>query len=1255
MRDRRTWHRKVSAELARHWEGLPPELQEMRPPAVCQVELALRLLETVAPGEPAGGAYALLGGYPFARGLGLDIGERHEIALAAARHLLWTLRRRRSWQEALDTYRRFPERLRGYEAPPNEPPLALTPAVAGERFAVYDAALSTLPPFARETLKLAPPGRSGFTDRRRLVSVTLPPTLRPERVPGHDLTAGRPGDGKPLTITRDDLIETARWMDAEEHDRQVDTPGHWEHRLSQLHFATRDTAGTGFTERRELRLDGLLHMAGMVGAGKSTLMILVAVWAARRPTPLRTTLVVGDVAEQLRISTLLSEIGIPAVPVLGASTRENHVQRLHRRLAAQGYDNLLDHDDRRFDDLSTVCVLDALRGTEAAQPLRYADAPCTSLHPERPEPDAEADAGPHGTLPAWLRVGGGRTDAPQAAGPEPEGSAGGAQADLPAAGLGSGDGTGGVSAGSPLPGHRPDPRDRNPGSGRYAGPAYGCPLWSACPRHGTARDQVTALVWIANPASLVQSAVPWHLNDERLRQLELACTLSDIVVVDEADAVQMRLDQIFAPSATLVQPGPDSWLDQLHTHKIEELSRRARLPLTDIEIDRWNASLTVVSTATDRLFRTLISDGDLREWADIDYFSPWTLQEKLLADWFQEHRGPVADRIPDERDVFEALENDEPGPDVPTAVTDPRREELRALFDGFRDDPLGGHGPYGNATDDMIDLARDLLHTLSANETRARTRALLETLLAGTPAPAHDPVWMEATCRRLEFMLVLSALHHRLDRLTFLWPQVEAALRLDVTGNELTRRPPLDYAPLIPESPMGNVLGFQFLPDERERDEDGRHSGTLRFFRCAGVGRELLLGLHRLGADPATGRPGPHVVLMSGTSWAGTSTRAHVLAPVGAVLKPAERALRAIARSRFATRFLYDDEGRPMKLSGTDPKVRPAAARALAAKLGGPGRGGTASPLEQELALIEDGARRRAILLVGSYKEAAIAAEVLQDMERWHGRVRVLAADDADLEYSLLGSAGDRSVAVGTIRRGDLAMFAEDPSAEILVAPLMAVERGHNILNAQRNAAFGAALFLARPHPRPDDLSLAVFAINDWATRFARDEARDGDLGAPGLGPEDSATFSELAAKAGDLDRAWLAFRHRAREEWRHLLSRRYVYSRLSEREKRSFAWDQLVTLWQVIGRLVRGGVPARVVFVDASFAPRLARALAPGVRAGTPPETDGLLAALRDVLAPYFSADADPACFADPADPALVRLLYQPLYDALCTITHRT
>ncbi|MET8980498.1 hypothetical protein ABZX85_33310 [Streptomyces sp. NPDC004539] len=1198
MRDRDSWHKPVTGELTRLWDEVPSELGRVKPSLLCQVELALVVMERIAPDEPAAGAYTLFGGYEFARARGHVTTSEQEVTLTASRHLLWHLRRRRTWQLALETYQALPDRFRAFDIPsPGVPARRREPSVASDRFAVYDAALTALPPIARKPLPLAPAGRATFVGHRRPTSVTLPEWLQPQPSPGHEPEAGRPGTGVPLTVSRAHLVETARWMDATERENEVQHPGHWEDRLAELHILPRDPDGLGFSAEGDLRLDGLLHLAGMVGAGKSTLMTLLAVWGARQSPQLRTTLVVGDVAEQLRLTSLFRGLGLAATPVLGLTTRETHVQRLHRRDASRGKPNLLDHDDLGFDHLSTVCVVDALRGTEAGEPLRFADAPCTSLHPEK---KTKQDEGQDNALPEPYKPGRRRSGAVDTSTPDIKGT------------------------------------------------PHGCPAWYVCPRHRGARELVDSVIWVANPSSLVQSAVPRHLGDERLRHLELACLRSDIVVVDEADSVQMRLDEIFAPSATLVRPDLDSWLDQVQTHRVEEISRQGRLPLTDKEIERWSTSLNVVHASVDRLYERLISELDLREWVDIEYFSPWTLQEKLMRSWFEDPASDAPDGVADESELYEAYEDDAPAPESPGPDQNSRRADLTDRFDDFRDDPLGGHGPYGNVTDDLVRLTQDLLNTLSPTATRERVLAVLRLLLSDTPVAgqAEDPKWLDETAQRLEFMLLLSALDQRLEQLVYLWPQVEAALRLDSTGNEFSRRPPLDYAPLIPEAPMGNVLGFQYLPDEQERNADGQHSGTLRFFRCAGVGRELLLALPEIGADPGRGRRGPHVILMSGTSWAGTSTRAHLVAPVGAVLTPSHRSLEAVSRSEFATRFLYDDEGRPLSLSGTKPKARPAACKAMVKRLGQKGLGGAPSPLEEELAKVTDPRRRRAILLVGSYKEAALAADTLHEMARWHGRVRVLASDDTDLDQAVLGSEPSRTEEerATALHRGDLATFAQDPEAEILVAPLMAVERGHNILNSQRNAAFGTALFLARPHPRPDDLTLSVFAINNWATRFIRDE--------PGLA---QGSFSKLAMTAQALDDAGLALRHLARGEWRRLLSRRYIYSRLSSTEKKSFAWDQLVTIWQVIGRLVRGGVPARVVFVDARFAPRTAELLAPGAGPAPLPDEDGLLTGLRDVLAPYFADGAPPADCPDPADPVVARLLYAPLFKALRAITHHT
>lgn len=1227
MRDQKAWYKPITEEIRHIWANQP---MPMRIGVFCQVELGLRLLERMDPSAAPKDVWPLLGGYPFARARGLAVSETDEEMVNAARHLLWPLRRRHAWVQALENYQEIEERLRGYRTVTgNAPAHWIEPAIGAQRLDVYDSALSERPDFARKRISLAKPGQQyRFLDRQTYTSVTFPTELPPVPFPGHPIERAPDTPDETLEIPLAELAETAEWMEEREHEAELDS-GHWADRLSELRLDERTADGNGFTSTHVLRLDRLLHMVGMVGAGKSTLMVLVAVWAARQGR--RTTLVVGDVAEQLRLTTLLCRLFDPyweglapvAAPVLGNTTRENHVQRLHRRLAAQGHGSLLTHhEETGFGQLSTVCVVDALRGAETRTPLRYVDAPCTSLYevkvPERTETDG---------LPG--RYPGGHPDEDSQSTPR-------------------------------AANHRRD-----------TGPSHGCPLWTRCPRHVGARDLVEALVWVANPASLLHATVPAHLNEERLRYLELACLRSDIVIVDEADRVQMQLDAAFAPSATLVTRGPESWLDRLHTHNISELSSQGRLPLSQQNVERWASSLEVVSTATNRLYAMLISDEDLLSWANIDYFNAWTLQEKLLNEWF-----PPAERATghddgpvDESALYDVGEGDLDGEDESTAPASriTHRQRVTDAFDSFRDDPLGDRGPHSPLSRLLVGLAAELLHTLNEKDTLKRVREGLASLLEGTPA-AEDAVavarsresvdvsdvpgsgpWLDRTARRLAFVLRIAVLHHRLDRLTWLWPQVEAALHLDVTDNELSRRPPLDYAPLVPEAPMGNILGFQYLPEETgpDNDAEGRRSGVLRFFRCAGVGRSLLLSLPDLGRRTRTGG-GPHVLLMSGTSWAGTSTRANVLAPVGAVLKPSSTSLEAVGRTVFRTCFLYED-GRPLHLSGQSPRLRPAALRSMVRRLAGPSSGGLLSPLEDELNQIRDINRSRALLLVGSYKEAAIAAEYMNEMERWRGSVRVLVADadDVGAESPLVGEGQHArgTARIPFIRRGDLAGFALDGDAEVLVAPLMAIERGHNILNGEGRAAFGTAFFLARPHPRPDDLQLAVQSINDWATRIVR-----------GLPDRNGTTFEKLVTEAGDLDAAGLAFRHSARREWGRLLARPYIHSRLKADEKASFAWDQLVTIWQVIGRLVRGGVPARVVFVDARFAPRYAKRTAPGSdtreQALNEGPRDGLLADLRTVLSPYFVPAAGPDTFDDPAAPELVRMLYKPLYDALCHIS---
>ncbi|GAA2124251.1 hypothetical protein GCM10009759_75830 [Kitasatospora saccharophila] len=1136
----------------------------------CEIEVGLLLQERLAPDTPADEAWALFSGYPFALARG-TITERQEWVRRTARFALWTWGRRRAWQDALEEYQRYDRRFRAYDVPDPQQPAVRRPGppVAQDRWREYERLLEQAPPFSGEPVPPAGAGRYAFPVGRHLATVPLPPYER-SAVRGHDLSEPAAGRGEPVTIRWSALRATAAAMDARRFAR-------WEQRLEGIRLSTRGTEGFEPADRFEVA--GIQHLLGIVGAGKSTLRDIIAVHLARRG--LRVTVVVGDVAEELKLVELYNTYAGEgsAAPVLGAQGREQHAERLHRRLIGRGTPNPLAHLDPAFRYLSTSCALNALRaddGHPADDLLGFGEAPCTRLQPPKLRADPEQPWGKYRKV---------------------------------------------------------------------------CPFWAGCPRHHGPRSLVDAPIWVATPASLVDSQVPRAQNAERIRYLELACRRSDLVIIDEADRVQMQLDRMFAPAIPLLGGGPDtrSFLDEVNQHRIRELASAGRAQLSDRDVENWSAAVNTTQAAADRLVAMLVRDYDLRSWVRTGYFSAWTLQLRLL-----EERYPLLEDggIPDEETDTELQEEQE------------ARRRLTKLLDDFRDNPFGDRRLPDADVLELIGMAGELLHTNRRQHTRARLEVLvrarfgldpllggdgesrgryqrLRDLLGGSrrqpagepgerpetrskyrrpPLPDDPQDWLEMLLDRFEFTLLLSVLEPRLALINAMWPRVASALNLGF--NEMYRRP-LDYGPMVPEAPMGNVIGFQFLLDGPDRG--GVHTGELRFFRCSGVGRELLRAMPSMPV--VDGRPGSNVLLMSGSSWADRSSRYHVRVPIGVLIEPDPAELDRIAeQSVMRFEFVRDGcecgghcfcggHGEALRLSGARVDQRDGVLRRMAVALGRNEHGD--SRLQRELARLPDN-RKHVLLLVGSYEEAALVADTLHTLnERWRGKVvRLVADDDAEA-----GSWSGEEHRAPVLRRGDVETLSAT-AAEILVAPLLAVERGHNILDERaEQAAIGSIYFLARPNPRPDDLGLAVHAINDWVVR-----ALDGGAFAATVGGEPS--FGLGVRK----------FRDAARSEWFRVLARSMAWSRLNQEDRTQVTWDLLVLLWQVIGRSVRGAVPTRVVFVDAAFAPNRA--------AGGRPDTaeTSLLHSIHTVLDPYCRSDSTEAA----AERRIVRALYGPLWTSL-------
>ena len=255
---------------------------------------------------------------------------------------------------------------------------------------------------------------------------------------------------------------------------------------------------------------------------------------------------------------------------------------------------------------------------------------------------------------------------------------------------------------------------------------------------------------------------------------------------------------------------PDSWLDEVQSHKITELARQGRLQLSAQEIDDWTNAVNTVSVAADRLYALLIQNKPLRDWVVADYFSPFTLHQRLLEHWFPEitrgrGRRP-AGRRPGDR-----------GRSSPSGTGSAR------ILDAVPRRPAAA--PRGRrATTTRAERPRPgAAHPGAAaraqrrDDTRARLRSALLDLLPEAAGPGIEAD-LDTHALRFEFTLDprRAAPPARLrDR--HVAPVVEAALNLDYTSNVLSRRPPRDYEPFIPESPMGNVLGFQFQLDDGGR------------------------------------------------------------------------------------------------------------------------------------------------------------------------------------------------------------------------------------------------------------------------------------------------------------------------------------------------------------------------------------------------------------------------------------------------------
>ncbi|MEV6527214.1 hypothetical protein AB0M43_35315 [Longispora sp. NPDC051575] len=573
--------------------------------------------------------------------------------------------------------------------------------------------------------------------------------------------------------------------------------------------------------------------------------------------------------------------------------------------------------------------------------------------------------------------------------------------------------------------------------------AYDCPLLSVCPAQKAHREIAAAQVWVTTPQCLITSkAEPATVS---MRWFEAAQHHLDLLVIDEADAVQQVLDSKFVQTEQLVA-ADKGWTHRMIAHTNSGLDQQSMAPVVDADVTRWQEGLQIHEQAVFALNRLALtpSGQPLKDLLGDATFTAHSLLRQVARTLFGLPKRVDGDKV------------------IEDLADDFYREHLQDFAE--RPENADGHG--------LTAVAEQL--TRQRRDDDAVAAAIDEWIDAHVSTQHVTPAQLEHDRNLLRLVIEAATWAARITTTFFematIYPSVRARLRLPDEETFWLDQPPRDYRPLVPEAPMGNILALRWAAN--------RNGGaSLQLLWVHGVGRWLLHHAHDLLSDE--GVDGPHVILTSATSWAPGSSFYHIPITPTAVLRQPDADQAALMTSTMTVKAARTGTDDAIFVSGQFGQRRADALRQMVTALCEPVDGRHRSIVD-ELRAGLPADRQQLLFVVLSGREASQVSDHVNN--RTPLRARNVVPDAADP-----GKDG--------ILRRLVGGFGKSPS-DILVAAEMSIQRGYNILNSNDTAALGAVIYLTRSHPPPFDLAFPLSMVSQLALGYLQDPpvALPGDI-----------------------------------------------------------------------------------------------------------------------------------------------------------------
>lgn len=766
-----------------------------------------------------------------------------------------------------------------------------------------------------------------------------------------------------------------------------------------------------------------------------------------------------------------------------------------------------------------------------------------------------------------------------------------------------------------------------------------CPLIGGCPSHLQQRLLPRAQLIAMTPQALVHMTPDKTALQEDMSFPELFQYIADVVLIDEADSVQKILDSECTQEKDLLSTNESAFTLANVRAVTKSISDNTGFQYSSPVNVRWHRELNRLQDSISAIYHLLLQRRDELQWlTEKQTFT----SASIMVDLYRSRSTKTID-ADDTKQIEAALEQIAIlsgmlySSLMPEDESEPQEKENSVLNDDFSKAFAFLYSAQRTIIDDITLFEPDIVITRleEAIDTGDLKLFSATQLVEPNPNVKKRKIGQQVPihARDRAFAVALALLTNVcLSSFAFL-VRNHAAVEDDfeLVGQDAfreARRILRHYGTLIPRPLYGTVFGLMFEPASQSRQ-----GGTLKLINHLGVGRYLLTHFDKLLKHE--GQAGPHTLLLSGTSWAGgvsenASPTYDVQWPVSAILKQPLKEVIALQQSRYEFISLGSE---PIPVSGQAPDQRRANLRKIAYQLGQstPTGNRISAKWHQLEELWQDDVdrtrqRHRALLVTNNYEDAKLVANELARACSPAHPIYCLVSDrlarTGGIERDQSQSGTGFHPKVIMLPRSRVEDFGSSLTGSILVAPLGPISRGHNIVTSDGFAAISTIYFLHRPHPRPDDYSSVTGMLNRLSMNVIHGH-----------------TVPQRELESMDSASKW--FRKQARQALDDGFALRSAYRLMSDKAREQYSWELLTSLWQTIGRGIRGGVPVFVGFVDERFAPGVYK---------SPPEADTEYSScLKQCEKTLGNA------LTESAEKHIAITLYQPFFEAIQNLFART